>query len=221
MAAVTAAVVAGVATVAATGMQVAQSQGAFGGGGGGGGGGNPNWKKVPEDPQDKAMSDYYGRLTIANANTRFPGFNEYLASGGDPAKAQMDVSMPDLKPSEAAAMGFTGSHGEPLPGISQETAASGSLAETGLTPEQRVFLATERRRQARSQGQEPKGWAAKVGQLTKRHERLESRIGQLGAVEDPTMRQQRQLERVTKRHERVSGRLEKATGGVEHNLPGY
>ena len=83
MAAVTAAVVAGVATVAATGMQVAQQQGAFGGGGGGGGGGTV--KPLPEDPQDEAMKNYFGRMAVLNANKTYPSFGAFLESGAIPS----------------------------------------------------------------------------------------------------------------------------------------
>jgi hypothetical protein len=122
MAAITAAVVGATATVAAGAMSSGMMSG-----GGGGGSQNPNFKQVPEDPQDRAMKDYYARLTVANANTRYKPFSGFLASGGDPAKAQMDVIMPEMKPSEAAALGFVGGKGEEIPGVSQAGLASGDI----------------------------------------------------------------------------------------------
>jgi len=208
MAAVTAAVVAGVATVAATGMQVAQSQGAMGGGGGGG---QPEIKKIPMDPNDKAMRDYYARLTVANANTRYPSFAGFTESGGDPAKAQMNVNMPEMKPSEAAALGFTGPHGENIPGVKYEDVASG--AQQQLTPEQTMYLAKERARTAQAEGRDTPKWAARAQRLQKRDERLEGRIGALTGVEGKENR----LARVTARHEKVKGKLENILHGpTEH-----
>lgn len=203
MAAVTAAVVAGVATVAATGMQVAQSQGAFGGGGGGGSGGKVT--KIPPDPADKAMRDWADRMVIANADKTYPGFGEFLQSGGDPAKAQFDLTVPDLKPSEAAAVGFVGGKGEAIPTVSQEGLASGDI--TNLTPEQRLYLAKERYRSAKAAGQEPGPWASRVNRLSGRIDRLQGRLENFASTPEVEPREQRIQDRLT----RVKGKLEKAT----------
>jgi len=220
MAAVTAAVIGATATVAAGAM----SSGVMGGGSSGGGGGPTDYKKVPEDPQDAAMKDYYARLTVANANTRYPSFAEFTQSGGDPAMAEMKVNYPDLKPSEAAALGFVGGRGEPMPGVGLEDVTSGKASEEGLTTEQRLFLAEERRRAAAAQGQEPGPWAGRVGKLEGRHKRIEERLEKIGAIPEAERRpgQQRRFERLTTRHGRVTTNLEKALGEgstIEHKYP--
>jgi hypothetical protein len=168
MAAITAAVIGATATVAAGAI----SSGVMGGGGGGAK--DPEIKKVPMDPNDKAMRDYYARLQVANANTRFPSFSEYTQSGGDPNKAIMDVNIPDLKPSEAAALGFVGGKGEQIPTVSQADLAAGNIKD--LTTEQRIFLAKERAAQAAAAGQEPGPWAGRMKKLGGRIGRLENRL---------------------------------------------
>jgi hypothetical protein len=168
MAAVTAAVIGATATVAAGAM----SSGVMSGGGGGGSSKDPQLHKIPMDPNDRAMRDYYARLQVANADTRYPSFGEFTQSGGDPSKALMDVKMPELKPSEAAALGFVGGKGEDIPGLSQADLASGNV--TSLTNEQRQFLAKERAGQAAAAGQEPGPWAAKMKRLGGKVGRLEN-----------------------------------------------
>lgn len=204
MAAVTAAVVAGVATVAATGMQVAQQQGAFGGGGGGGGG--TDVKRLPADPQDKAMKDYYARLAVSNVDKTYPGFNEFLESGGDPAKAKFDMTVPDLKPSEAAALGFVGGKGEAIPTVSQAGLASGDI--TSLTPEQRIFLAKERAAAAKASGGKPGPWADRVTRLGGKIGRLENRLETKFL---PTPEVEPREQRIQDKLTRLRGRLDVAT----------
>lgn len=203
MAAVTAAVVAGVATVAATGMQVAQSQGAFGGGSGGGQGGKVT--RTQEDPQDKAMADYFARMTVSNVDKTYPGFGEFLQSGGDPAMAKFDLTVPDLKPSEAAALGFVGGKGEAIPTVSQGGLASGDI--TSLTPEQRMFLAKERAAQAHAAGQEPGPWASRMQRLGGKIGRLENRLEGFQGTPEIEPREQRIQDKLT----RLRGRLDAAT----------
>ena len=41
--------------------------------GGGGSSKQPKFGQVPQDPQDRAMSDYYARALVANANHRRQG----------------------------------------------------------------------------------------------------------------------------------------------------
>src|SRR5262245_803402 len=220
MAAVTAAVIGATATVAAGAM----SSGVMGGGSSGGGGGPQDYKKVPEDPQDAALKADDARLTVANANTRYPSCAELTQSGGDAARAEMKVNYPDLKPSEAAALGFVGGRGEPMPGVGLEDVTSGKASEEGLTTEQRIFLAEERRRQAAAQGQEPGPWAGRVGKLGKRHERIEQRLQKLSDIPEAerTPGQERRFERLGVRHQRVTERYQKALGEgseIEHKYP--
>jgi hypothetical protein len=204
MAAVTAAVVAGVATVAATGMQVAQSQGAFGGGSGSGS--QPNVKPMPEDPQDKAMKDYFARMTVANVDKTYPGFGEFLESGGDPAKAKFDLTVPGLKPSEAAALGFVGGKGEDIPEVSQAGLASGDI--TSLTPAQRIFLAKERAGQAAASGGEAGPWASKVKRLGGKIGRLEDK---LATKFTPTPEIEPREQKIQDKLTRLRGKLDTAT----------
>ena len=119
-------------------------------------------------------------------------------------------------------MGFVGGHGEKLPGIDYETATQGGLADTGLTPEQRMYLATERARAARAQGQEPGPWASQLKGLQGRDTRIENRITKLQSIpeEERTARQSRRLEKLGVRHQKVSSRLESRLGGpIEHKVP--
>lgn len=207
MAAVTAAVVATAATAAAAASQA----GAFSGGSSGGGGStDTNYKKVPQDPQDKAMRDYYARALVANSGKTYPGFGEYLQSGGDPAKAEFPLEMPGMKPSEAAALGFTGSRGEAIPTTSPE-----AIAEQGgaLTQEQQMYLAEERRRQAAAEGHAPGPWAAKIGKVSNRLERVSGKLEKLGAVEDPTRRQEKKIERLTGKQTKLTQRQQDLLGG--------
>jgi len=205
MAAITAAVIGAAVTVGTTAYTASQSSG-------GGGSQNPNIKPAPQDPLDKTMRTYYDRLTVANANTRYPSFAEYINSGGDPAKAQMDVKIPDLKPSEAAALGFVGGHGEQIPTVSQAGLASGDI--TKLTPEQTLYLSQERARAAAASGQKPGPWAARGQRLQNRDERLENRIAALQGMDTRTPQQERKLGRLTTRHGRVESKLSQFAGGA-------
>jgi hypothetical protein len=198
MAAVTAAVVAGVATVAATGMSVA---GGMGGGGDGGAAKDPNFKPVPEDPQDRAMRDYYARALVANATKTYPAFSEYLQSGGAAEKAKFPLEMPGMKPSEAAALGITGPRGEAIPYVTPEAAAA---AGGRLSPEQILYLAQERRRDAAQRGKEAGPWATKVGRLGGRIGRLESRLEKFLPTPE-----------IEPREERIQAKLEKLRGKQE------
>jgi hypothetical protein len=203
MAAVTAAVVGTVATVAVAGTQIAQSQGAMGGGGGSK---PPDIKPLPEDPQDEAMKNYYARAMVANATKTYPGFGEFLQSGGDPAKAKFDLAMPEMKPSEAAAFGFVGGKGEDIPGISHEAAAGGMPG--GLTTEQRMYLAEERRRKAKTQGQEPGPWSKRLkglgGKIGRLEKKLETKFTPTPEVEPRESKIIAKLERLRGKQEEVA-----------------
>jgi len=209
MAAVTAAAIS--AAVAVGGAAYSATQQASSGGGGGG---NPkHFGPVPEDPQDEAMKNYYARLVAANVNTPYKSFSGYLGSGGDPAAAAMDVTIPEMKPSEAAKLGFVGGHGEDIPGYDPTSGA------TSLTPEQRIYLAKERVRAMREKGQEAEGWPKTLAERTHAYNVVGNRLENLQAIEDPTQRQQRRIERLTNRQSRIRERLQNQLGG--ELPPGY
>jgi hypothetical protein len=200
MAAITAAVIGATATIAGGVM----SSGVMGGGGGGGSS-QPNVKPLPMDPHDRAMRDYFGRLAVANVDKTYPAFSEFLQSGGDPAKARFDMTVPGLKPSEAAAIGFVGGKGEDIPEVSQAGLASGDI--TSLTNEQRQYLAKERAARARASGQEPGPWAGRMQKLGGRIGRLESRLEKF----TPTPEIEPREARIQAKLEKLRGKLETTT----------
>jgi|SRR5215472_999681 len=160
MAVVTAAVVGAVATAATTGYSMYQASQTPGSG-------QPaQMKQVPMNPQDKAMKDYFDRLTVANAAKTYPAFSGFLESGGDPSKAQFPMTMPNLTPNEASALGFVGGKGEPVPGVPQASVsgAPGVPQTTQLSQDQMFYMAKERARQANLSGQKPGPWASAVMQ---------------------------------------------------------
>jgi hypothetical protein len=202
MAAITAAVIGTVGSVAAGAM----SSGMIGGGGGGGGGSTGDVKKIPMDPNDKAMRDYFARMTVANANKTYPSFGEFLGSGGDPAKATFDLEMPGMKPSEAAALGFVGGKGEAIPYVPYEDVASGDISS--LTNAQRQYLAKERAKAAAAAGQDPGPWAGKMqklgGKIGRLEHKLETKFAPTPEIEP---REQKIQDKLTK----LRGKLETAT----------
>jgi hypothetical protein len=167
---VTAAAVGAATTIGTTAMSMSGAMG----GGGGGSAPAPNFKPVPQNPQDKAMKDYFERMTVANADKTYPAFSGFLESGGDPDKAKFDLTMPGMKPSEAAAFGFVGPKGETIPTVNYADAASGDV--TNLTTEQRIYLAKERAGQAATSGQKPGPWAGKMQQLGGKIGRLQNKL---------------------------------------------
>lgn len=207
MAAITAAAISAAVAVGTTAYTASQQ------GGGGGGSDRPkNFYGKPEDPQDEAIKNYFARLNVENVGTKYPDFGQYLQSGGDPAKAQMDVKYPALKPSEAAALGITGGRGESYPGVDPTTGETVNSA--ALSPEQRLYLARERYRKAKAQGVDPGGWEEHVVNQARRYSNLTSRLTDLGAIEDPNQRQQNRIERLTQRKEMVGKRLTRNLGGA-------
>src|SRR5215471_20689970 len=175
MAAITAAVVGGVATAASAGMsayQASQTPAT---------GANPKYTQAPQNPQDKAMKDYFDRVTVANAAKTYPSFSGFLQSGGDPSKAQFPMTMPNLTPNEAASLGFVGGKGEPIPGVSQASVSGDPNVPqtTSLTRDQMMYMAKERARQAAMSGQQPGPWAGNVMTKQKNLNRIGQRISDL------------------------------------------
>ena len=199
MAAVTAAVVGAVVAAGSTAYSAYSASQA-----GGGSPGNPQFRQAPADPLDRAMRSYYARTTLANADKTYPAFNEYLSSGGDPSKNKFDLDMQDLKPSEAAAFGFTGGRGETIPYGDYEGLASGDIKN--LSPDQILYLAKERRRQAMATGQPVGKWAGGVLRTNNRLGRVSARLDALEALDDPNRRQQRRITRLTDREARLQER---------------
>jgi|SRR5215467_9025774 len=222
MAAITAAVIAGVGTAATVGTQAYQASQTPTGPGK-----NPTISKLPQDPLSKAMRDYYARLMMTNQGVQPPTFQSVIESGGDMSKAQMPITQPGMTPQEASTFGFTGPHGEPVPYVSPTQAQASQQPGPGgapppgmtLTPEQNFFMAQERARQSRMAGQEPGPWASKILQTNQRANMIANRIAALQgrAGDTPTQQQQNRLGRLQDRQQRVLGRQSQELGGA---LPG-
>jgi len=202
MGAVTAAVIAGAATMISTGVGVAAQQGAFGGGSGGGDG--KDWSRTPMDPHQRAMRDYYARMAVVNQDKTYPSFGAFLSSGGDPALSEFDLEKPGMKPSEAAALGLVGGRGEAIPYYDQETMPA------NLTAEQRIYLARERRRRARETGSKPPPWTHSEAVLNARdrYARRRTRYEEAAATPEGerTLRQQRAYNRIPAKLENMESR---------------
>lgn len=204
MGAVTAAVIAGAATMASTGAGIAAQQGAFGGGNSGG---NGNYSRTPMDPHQRAMRDYYSRMVVENQDKTYPGFGEFLSSGGDPAKAEFDLTTPGMKPSEAAALGLVGGRGEAIPYYDPST------GEGSLTPEQKIYIARERRRHAAETGSKMPQWTHSEAVLNARdrYARRRTRLEEASAIpeEERTVAQRRAANRLPGKLENMESRWPK------------
>jgi len=164
MCAVTAAVVAGtVATVASTGMAVAQQTGALGGGGGGGGGFSE--KQLKGFAPTKGLQSYTARLLAENATATRPSLQEYAASGGT---AKFPIKDTGFTPEEAANLSIVDPHtGQREPFVDK--------SQSALSPAQQVFLGQQRARQGAT------GPLAQLGMATARQQRLQAK-GQTAGV---------------------------------------
>jgi hypothetical protein len=191
------------------------TSGVLGGGSSGGSSSTkPNFNQVPQNPQDQAMKDYYDRLTVANTDKTYPAFGDYLESGGDPAKAKFDLTMPGMKPSEAAALGITGGRGESIPMVNPLTGAP-DAPSASLNPAQTLYLAQERRRALAAQGQDPNkaSWATKAVSTANTLDRVNQRLQGLQAITDPNKQQQRRIGKLTTRQGNLSSKQQDLFGG--------
>src|SRR5215471_14357008 len=147
MAAITAAVIGGVATAASAGMSaMSASKGSVSGH-------DPQIKNVPPDPLNQAMRQYAARQDIMNINTHAPMFSQFLQAGGTPESATTDWKTPSLSPQDLAA---------------------GKV--TSLTPQQTMYLTTQRRRAQVAAGQKPGPWVSAVQGTTNRLQNVTSRL---------------------------------------------
>jgi hypothetical protein len=150
------------------------------------------------------MRDYYARMAIVNQDANYPSFGAFLSSGGDPEMANFDLEKPGMKPSEAAALGLVGGRGEAIPYYDQETMPA------NLEPEQRIYLAKERRRHARETGSKmpPWTWAEATLNTQGRYARRRTRLEEALAVpeEERTLRQQRAVTRLPGKLENMEAR---------------
>jgi len=135
---------------------------------------DPQIKNVPPDPLNQAMRQYAARQDIMNINTHAPMFSQFLQAGGTPESATTDWKTPSLSPQDLAAMGFVGGHGEPMPTVSQQDVAAGKV--TSLTPQQTMYLTTQRRRAQVAAGQKPGPWVSAVQGTTNRLQNVTSRL---------------------------------------------
>jgi hypothetical protein len=207
MAAITAAAIGAAATIGTTAYTMSQQSG-------GGGSTNPKFAQTPQNPQDKAMRDYYDRLTVENVDKTYPGFGAYLQSGGDPDKAKFDLTVPGMKPSEAAALGIVGGRGESVPYVDPKTGLP-TTPSNSLTPEQTLYLAQERRRQAAATGQDPNKstWATRAVSTANTLDRVNQRLQDLQGIDDPNKRQQRRIGKLTTRQGNLTNRQQDIFGG--------
>jgi len=124
-----------------------------------------------------------------------------------------------MTPNEASALGFTGKYGESIPYVGQAAAAAGQAPGGGgtqLTPEQTLYMAKERAREARAQGQQPGPWASQVLKTSRRLGNVSDRLAALQGIEDPTQQQQRRIDFLTNRQSRLQ---ERQAGQLHGPLP--
>jgi hypothetical protein len=152
------------------------------------------------------MRSYFARSTLANAENQYPAYNDYLASGGDPAKARFDLQMPGMTPGEATGLGFIGKRGETIPGLDQAAVTSGDIKN--LSPEQILYLAKEKRRRAAAMGTESP-WASKVVRTSNQLGRVEDKLAGVAAITDPSRVQAQRAENLTARRDRLNARQNK------------
>lgn len=166
-----------------------------------------------EDPINNAMRTYYGRLQMANTGTRYPAFSSFLQSGGDPSKAQMNVQIPQMSPFEAEALGFVGTHGTPVTTVGTPDQA-GNLSQTGLTPQQRLYLAQQHVHRAIAAGLTPGGWQQNVVTTQHRLGNVNANLASLQGIQNPTDPQQDRIDALTKRQANLQARQKSQLGGL-------
>jgi|KBSMisStaDraftv2_1062788.scaffolds.fasta_scaffold1017811_1 hypothetical protein len=176
---------------------------------------DPVIRQGPQDPLSEAMRGYYARTALANADKTYPSFGAFLQSGGDPSLSEFNMDMPALKPSEAAAFGFTGPRGEVIPGVSQEDLASGRQKE--LSPEQILYLAKERRRKAVTRGQPVGPWAQGVIKTDNRLRDTQQRLDYLHGAEGLGPRGERRVARLEAKEEKLAGRQQRQLNPAGNN----
>lgn len=222
MAAITAAVIAGVGAAATAGTQIAQAANTPTGPGR-----NPTISKLPQDPISQAMRSYQSRMTIANQGQLPPTFASALASAGpggmDPNAMQFPLIQPGLSPSEEAAFGFTGPHGEAVPYESAQAtqAATAAGQSPAMSSAQNFYLAKQKAYQAHLAGQDPGPWASSVMQGYRRENQLQTRLGNIQARvgDSPTQQQQTRISNIQQRIKDVQGRQAGRLGGSDPNAP--
>jgi len=133
-------------------------------------------------------------MVVENQDKTYPSFGEFLSSGGDPAKAAFDLTTPGMKPSEAAALGLTGGRGEAIPYYDP------GAGEGNMSPEQRIYLAKERRRHAAETGSPmpPNTWAEATINTRNLYANRRTRLEEATAIpeEDRTIAQRRAFNRL-------------------------
>jgi hypothetical protein len=224
MAAITAAVIAGVGTAASVGGGIYQATQTPTGPGQ-----NPQISKLPQDPISKAMREYEARMTIANQGQLPPSFQSVLATGGqgpggtgvDPNSEKFPLIQPGLTPQEEAAFGFTDPRGNAIPYVSAQdtTNAAANNQSVNLTPQQRFFMAKEKAYDAHLSGQPAGPWASSVMQGYRRENQLNTRLGnvQANAGDTPTTQQSRRIANIQQRITNVQGRQAGRLGGTDPN----
>jgi len=217
MAAITAAVIAGVGTAATVGMGAYQASQTPSGPGA-----TPTISKLPQDPVSQAMRQYYARMTVANQGQMPPSFQSIIASGGDMSKAKFPLIQPGLTPNEAAGLGFVGGHGETIPYVSaqaaqaSQTTAPGAAGPTGmnLSPDQTFYMAQERARQAQAQGQPVGPWANRIITTQQNLNKVNANIARLQGMDNLTHQQQNKLGRLQTKQQNILGRQSAQLGGA-------
>jgi len=159
-------------------------------------------------------------MVVENQDKTYPSFGEFLTSGGDPAKAEFDLTVPGMKPSEAAAFGLTGGRGEAVPYYDS------SQGEGALSPEQRLYLAKERQRRAKETGgkQPTYTWAEATTNTRNLYANRRTRLEEAQAVPeaDRTIAQQRAFNRLPDKLKEMESRhinLDLAKTGTGRGAP--
>src|SRR5215472_9649347 len=206
MAAVTAAVVAGVATTSAAGYSAYQQSQTPGSGH------TPAFSNVPQDPLTQAIRGYAARTEISNQATMAPSFASELATG-DATSIKTPWVHPGLTPQETTAFGLTGGAGQAVPYVN----APGTTAPPPmtLTPQQRLYLARQRQQMALQAHTDPN--AAVPGSMAilnaqQRVQNLQARQARLAGQTDLTPHQLRVQQRIANRLPQAQAVLNRRLG---------
>lgn len=195
-----AAIAAAAATAVAAGVSAASQAGAFGPGSPD----QPKFQQVPKRPFETAQQRYMTRVMMSNLNNRGPNYQDWLKSGGT---AEFQLNTPGMTPMEASGMGFTGPRGEKIPYYDPTTGGG------QLSPEQTLYLARQRARDARSRGEFAHGWDEQLINVSRQYNKLND-------MANRTPQQERKLGRLRDRlTQRLGGTPPSAAGKYDPNYP--
>lgn len=148
------------------------------------------------------MRDFYARMLVMNANAQPPSFGDYSASGGDPSKAQFQMQMPGLSPSEMAGLGFTGKQGQAVPFTPQAQAGT----QGALSAQQMIYLGRQRSKEAQQQG--GPGTATPLQRLG----HVSNQLDRLQGIQAPNQQQQNRINQLQQRQQQLIQRTGAGAG---------